>query len=230
MPTVETPAEAYQDLARIRQRIDYEPDDFFAGGNAALRFDELLVEFEEEARGIFETLWGDQTPLEETDREDTLSSVASDPALTLVYPINDVTQVEYKISEGSDWQTMDADRYKHTSHHLILSERPTANVRRHRGHSNPLTKHSDRAGWGDWAEKLRVTYDRGYGESPPSDILSIQVQLINNMLRARKREQTVAAASPEEFAGQTETNEIVTDEIRSRVADVTTPGMATMSI
>jgi len=50
------------------------------------------------------------------------------------------------------------------------------------------------------------------------------------MLRARKREQTVAAASPEEFAGQTETNEIVTDEIRSRVAGGPKPGRATMSI
>jgi hypothetical protein len=229
MPTVETPTEAYQDLDRIRQRLDYEPDDFFSGGNAELEFDELLVEFEEESRGIFETLWGDQTPLTETARVDT-KQATDDAAIPLVYPINDVTKVEVKRTLASEWDTLDEDWYTHTDHRLILSNRPNTNTLRRRQRGNSLTDTAERTTWGGLAEKLRVTYDRGFGSEPPADILSIQVQLINNMCRARKREQTVAAASPEEFAGQTETNEIVTDEIRSRVSDVTKPGRATMSI
>ena len=230
MVSVSTDSDAFQSLSRIRQRVNYAPDDFFDGGNAALEFDELLVELEEESRGIFITLWGDQTPLTETGRTDTIQPT-DNAAIPLVYPINDVAQVEYKRTLASDWQTLDSDWYTHTDHRLILSDRPNTNsLRTRQNRGNPLTDTAERATWGAFAAKLRVTYDRGFGDEPPQDIQSIQIQLINNMLRQLKREQTVAAASPEEFAGQTETNEVVTDEIRDRISDVTTPGRATMVI
>lgn len=228
MVTVSTDADAYQDLARIRQRIDYEPHQFF-DDNAALRFDELLVELESESRGIFETLWGDETPLTETDRTDELRAT-DNAAIPLVYPIQSVVKVERKLNLGGDWDTLDSDWYDVTQHRLVLARRPTINSLRYRERGNDLAENARRLEWSDIAAKLRVTYDRGFGDTPPADILSIQIDLINNLLRQRKREQTVAAASPEEFAGQTETNEVVTDEIRARVADVTHPGMTFMSI
>lgn len=228
MPSVSTGPDAYQDLERIRQRVDYDGDGLFQD-NAQLRFDELLVEFEEESRGIFETLWGDQTPLEETGRVDELRCT-DDAAIPLVYPINDVTQVERKTAMSSDWKTLDSDWYDFTKHRLVLARRPNVNMMRQRQRGNVLASDAKRAEWRDLATKIRVTYDRGFGTEPPADILSIQIQIINQMLRNLKREQTVAAASPEEFAGQTETNEILTDEIRDRIGDVTKPGMATLSI
>lgn len=228
MPTVSVSSDAYQSLERIRQRVDYQGDDLFSD-NAQLRFDELLVELEEESRGIFETLWGDETPLEETGRVDEIRAT-DDAAMPLVYPINDVTKVERKVAIGSDWDELDTDFYDHTEHRLVLAQRPNLNTLRYRQRANPLTRHADRATWGDIAAKLRVTYNRGYGSEPPQDIKSIQIAIINQMLRQLKREQTVAAASPEEFAGQTETNEVLTDELRQRIADVTTPGRATQSI
>jgi len=227
MPTVETPSEAYQDLPRLRQRVDYQPDDIF-DDNAALRFDELLVELEEESRGIFETLWGDETIRTETGRTDTIQPT-DDAAIPLVYPIRDVTEVEYKVATGSDFQTLDPEWYQHTEHRLILADRPSVNTLRHHQRGNPIADTARRATWDALAAKLRVTYDRGF-DSVPADVRSIQVAIVNNMLRQLKREQTVAAASPEEFAGQTETNEVVTDEIRARVADVTKPGLATFSV
>lgn len=228
MPTVSVDSGAYQDLDRIRQRVDYDGADFYSD-NEQLRFDELLVELERESRGIFETLWGDQTPLEETDRVDE-KRTTDDAAIPLAYPINDVSKVERKTTLASDWKELNSDWYDFTNHRLVLSRRPNTNTLRHRQRGNALAGDAQRATWKDIATKIRVTYDRGFGAEPPEDIKSVQVQLINRMLRMRKREQTVAAASPEEFAGQTETNEVLTDEIRDRISDVTSPGLGTFSI
>lgn len=228
MPTVATSADAYQDLDRIRQRVDHEPADFF-DDNAALRFDELLVELEEEARGIFETLWGDETVLTETDRVDTLSP-GDDVALALVYPINDVTTVEYKSTLSADWETLSENRYTSTEHRLILENRTNTNTLRYRQRANPLTSTAQRATWSHLAAKLRVTYDRGFGSEPPQDVQGIIIALVENMLSARKRQQTQAAGTPDEQAQAVNQSDIVTDAIRARIADVTSPGLATISV
>ncbi len=229
MPSVSTPSDAYQNLEDIRERVDYHGTDFF-DNNSQLQFDQLLVRLEEESRGIFKTLWGDQTPLEETDRQD-VKRATDDAALPMPYPVRSVSKVEVKHNLADDWETLEENRYDHTAHRLILAERQSARaLRRSRRTGNPLTRNATRATWADLAAKVRVTYDRGFAGGAPSDVKSIQVQLVNQMLRKLKREQTVAAASPEEFAGQTETNEVLTDEIRERIADVTRPGRATQSI
>jgi hypothetical protein len=223
--TPTTDADAFQDLATIRDRVDYRGGDFF-DDNAQLRFDELLVRLEAEARRIFVTLWGDETPLTEQGRTDT-KRTTFDSAMLLAYPVNDVTKVEVKGSVGADWRTLDAKRYDFTPHRLVIATR-NRNAPVSRG--NDIAEHAERPTWRDLAEKVRVTYDRGFGAEPPGEIKSVQIQIINQLLRHLKREQTVAAASPEEFAGQTETAEVVTQEIRDRVDDVTKPGGATMSV
>ena len=231
MPTVSTNPDAYQDLDRIRQRIDYEPTDFYDDrDNAALRFDRLLVELETESRGIFETLWGDQTPLTETDREDVIRP-PDDAALPLVYPIQSIASVEYKRTLGSEWDALEEDWYTHTEHRLILAERPNANtVRRRYNRGNPLTNKAERTTWGDLAAELRVTYDRGFGDTPPADILSIQIALVENMLGSRKLDETISAGSPEQMREAITADDVVTDAIRSRVDDVTKPGLATITV
>lgn len=228
MPTVSTAADSYQSLADIRDRITFRGHEFF-DNNAELRFDELLVRLETESRGIFETLWGDETVLEETGRTDVIRTT-DDAAMPLVYPITDVTEVEYKISQGSDWETLDTDHYDHTAHRLVLARRPNINTLRHRQRGNVIATDAQRAAWRDLAAKIRVTYDRGFANGAPADVKSIQIQLIENFLRKRKQDSTVSAGSPEDMAAAMETNMVVTDEIRSRVADVTSPGRATFSV
>jgi len=229
MPTVSTDADAYQDLERIRSRIDHEATDFCDGPNAELRFDELLVELEREARDIFVTLWGDQTPLTETGRVDEVRAQTV-AAQQLVYPINDIQQVEYKRTNGSDYEVLDTDWYDFSEHSLILARRPNTNALRVAQRRNPATAAAERATWADLASTLRVTYDRGFGDTPPADIQSLQIQLITNFLRKRKAEQTLSAASPDEMAQAMTTDMVVTEEIRSRVADVTSPGLGTLVI
>lgn len=225
-PTVDS--DAYQTLSEIHDRIQYDGDDFF-DDNAALRFDELLVTLEQESRGIFETLWGDQTPLEETGRVDEIRAT-DDAALALVYPITDVTKVERKVALSADWDELDTDWYDHSDHRLILARRPNTNSMRLRQRGNPLARNADRATWSDIATKLRVTYDRGFGTDPPADIKSVQIQLIENFLSDRKRRETESAASPDELAQAMDADRVVTEEVRERISDVTSPGRATMSI
>ena len=228
MPSVSVDADAYQSLDSIRQRLDHEPADFFQD-NAQLRFDELLVQLERESRGIFETLWGDQTPLTETDRVDERRAT-DDAAMAFPYPINDVSKVERKVSLASDWEELDTDYYDFTEHRLVLARRPNTNTMRYRQRANRIAADANRATWRDIAAKIRVTYDRGFGSSPPSDIINIQIQMIANALRKRKQDQTTAAAAPDELAEAMGTSEMLTEDLRQRIADVTSPGRATMSV
>lgn len=224
MPTVTTDTEAYQDLGEIRDRVDYRGTDLF-DDNEQLRFDQLLVRLERESRKIFETLWGDQTPLEETGRTD-VKRTTSDSAMPLVYPIQQVTKVERKRSLADDWTEVDPDWYDATAHRLVIARTGrTSRIKR----GNTAARLARRATWRDFAVKIRVTYDRGFTDLP-ADIASVQIQLINQMLRKLKREQTVGAASPDELAEMTDRDEVVTEEIRQRISDVTSPGLATFSI
>lgn len=217
---------AYQTLSDIRERVDYDGDELY-NDNAQLRFDELLVRLERESRKIFETLWGDETPLTQTGRTD-IKRATDDAALLLVYPVNDVTKVERKTSLDADWDELDSDWYDFTDHRLILTRgNPSGRVR----HDNSLARPARRGTWRDIAVKLRITYDRGFGSEPPADIQSIQVALINNMIRKLRREQNVAAARPEDFAGTPgDMDDVLTDSLRQRINDVTKPGGATMSV
>ena len=218
---------AYQSLSDLRDRVDYTGDELFQD-NHQLRFDHLLVRLERESRKIFETLWGDVTPLTETGRTDR-KLATDDAAIALVYPIQDVTEVEIKRTQNSEWDTLDTDRYLFTEHRLILAERARSRSRWRRG--NVLADNARRATWADIASEIRVTYDRGFGEEPPADIQSIQVALVNRMIRQLRQEQTLASATPEDFAGMSpEFDNVVTDAIRDRVDDVTSPGMATLSM
>jgi hypothetical protein len=229
MPTVTTASGSYQDLDRIRQRIDYEAGDFF-NDNAQLRFDELLVELERESRGIFETLWGDETPLTETDREDVIQPT-DNAAIPLVYPIQSVATVEYKRTLSSTFEELDTEWYTHTEHRLILTDRPNSNALRYRyARGNPIADAAERTSWNDLAAKLRVTYDRGFGAEPPADILSIQVALIENMLGSRKLSETISAGSPEQIRESITADDVVTEAIRERVGDVTKPSLATITV
>lgn len=228
MATVTENADAYQSIERLRERVEYEAGDFFSD-NAQLRFDELLVELEAESRGIFETLWGDTTPLNEDGKQE-VRQATDDAALSLTYPVRDVSTVEVRFVPDGDWQTLDARRYTHTEHHLILESGTVPRTRYQRYERQSDARFAAKPTWVDFCEQLRVTYDRGFGTEPPADILSVQVQLVNGLLRQLRLEQTVEAASPDEYRAMTDGMEIVSDEIRQRVDDVTSPGRATMAL
>jgi len=192
MATVSESPDAYQSLDRLRSRVEYEATDFFAD-NAQLRFDELLVELEEEARGIFETMYGDVTPKAEDGRVDTRQTT-DDTALSLPYPIRDVTEVEVQYANGGDFETLEPRWYNHTEHNLILETDAVPRTRYDLRNDYGLPRFANSPTWVDLGERLRITYDRGF-ETLPSDIVSVQVQIVNQLLRQLRLEQNVEAAS-----------------------------------
>jgi hypothetical protein len=242
----------YQPLERIRERIEATPEDIFGDHpNAEARFDRLLfgtaqtdpdapdaeswIGLEAEARGIIETLTGDQPLGLESDRTDTFRP-SWDAALTLAYPVNSIDTVEFKHSLKADWQTLDTDRYtvdrSDRAHHLVLQHFRRTGIGGGRGGTrrNTLADNANRATWRDLAAKLRVTYSRGF-DPIPADIKSVQIALINRHLRLMRAEQSFAAASPEEWQGVSpEFDRVVTEDIRDRLSDFTTMGGATMTM
>jgi len=241
----------YQPLERLRERIEHTPEDIFGDEpNAEARFDRLLygtaatdpdapesgawIGLEAEARGIIQTLNGDQPLGKEPARVDTFRP-DYDAATTLVYPVQSVESVEYKHSLGDDYSTLDPDRYaldRRGNAHLLVLEHFRRGGRGARGGTrrNTLADNANRATWRDLAAELKVTYERGF-DPIPADIKSVQVSIVNRMLRLMRAEQSFAAASPEEFQGVSpEFDRVVTEDIRQRVADFTSPGGATMTM
>jgi len=241
----------YQSLDRLRTRLEYEPSDLFDGPNAAAEFDRLLYGtnldaadgvdggatdvtpdwegLEGEARKIIETRLGDEPLTQETDRVDEIrpGDVAAE---TLVYPIQDISKVEYKYTLRRDFQTLAPERYTHTEHTLILENR-TRQVGSPRGGTrrNTLADEATRATWGDIAAELRVTYDRGF-DPVPADILSVQVALVNRMLRNLKTEQNIAAMEPDQIEAVTSAEAVMTEDIEMRIREHTPLGGSVRSV
>jgi hypothetical protein len=234
-------SQPYQSLDRLKARIEYEAADIFdESDNAEKRFDRLLagsdavgetdgfVGIEAEARGIIETRLGDATLAAEDGRVETMRTT-DDAAMPLVFPIRDVQKVEYKPSIRSDYEVLEPERYDATDHLLVLSYgRRRSSRSRHGFRGNRLTTLTTRATWMDIAEKIRVTYDRGFVEIPP-DVLSVQVAIVNRILRNLKTEQNIAAMEPEQISAVTDAEAILTDDIRNRIDQITPLGGATQA-
>jgi len=231
----------YQTLDRLRARVEYEPSDIFDDAdNAEKRFDRLLAGsdsvgetdgfrgLEAEARGIIETRLGDNTLAAEDGRVDVMRTT-DDSAMPLVFPIRDVQSVEYKLNLGDDFETLDADRWDFTDHNIVLSYGRRMAESRHGFRGNRLTGFTARLTWLDLAEKIRVTYDRGF-DPVPADVLSVQVAIVNRMLRNLKVEQNVAAMEPDQLEAMTASEAILTDDIRDRIDQVTPLGGATQAL
>jgi hypothetical protein len=64
-----------------------------------------------------------------------------------------------------------------------------------------------------------VTYDRGF-DPVPADILSVQVALVNRMLRNLKTEQNISAMEPDQIESVTAAEAVLTEDIRQRIDQV----------
>lgn len=218
--TPELPPDAYpESLAALRRRIHYNGDELFGEHNTQLRFDQLLVDYERQTRGIINTNHSDETFNFEEGRVD--DDRARDVAIhQLVYPVQSIDTVEWQIDKDRGFETLEPDWYEQRDHGVEL----TAGLRHlHHGphRDNPLDGDATRLTWRDVAERVRVTYDRGF-ETVPPEVVDVQTALINRKLRLLRQEQTTAAASPDELAGVgPQFDQLMTEDMRSRINDLT---------
>jgi len=248
MPTTGDP---YQSLDRLKMRLEYEATDLFdSRDNAAKRFDRLLMGTEEvgdgdtfdgleaEARSTIETYAGGQpnsntlpdsfTFAREVDRVDTMRAT-SDTSIPLLGPVESVSTVEVKADLGDDWRELDTDRWDSDGDRLILSYGSRLARGRHGRRRNVLADVATRATWRDIAEKIRVTYTRGY-DPIPATVRSVQVRLINRMLRNLKTEQTISAMEPDQIEAVTSAEAVMTEDIEMRIREFSPLGGSVRSV
>lgn len=233
--------DAYQSLDRLKARLEYDAEDLFdTRDNAAKRFDRLLggtdavgdgpawEGLKAEARDIIENYASDEPFSREEGRVDTMRAT-DDSSMPLVYPIQDVEQVEIKRSLRRDWHPFEADRWDFTDHRLVLAFERGRRGGTHGTRRNELADRARRRTWVDICAKVRVTYDRGF-DPVPYDVQSVQVAIVNRMLRNLKTEQNIAAMEPDQIEAVTTAEAIMTEDIRDRITSITPLGGATQSI
>jgi len=220
-PDPELPPDAYpEDLASLRRRIHYTGEELFGEHNTQLRFDQLLVDFERQTRGIINTSRSDETFNFEAGRVD--EARARDvPVFDLVAPVQSIDTVEWLRSEQRGFEELDPEWYERQTHgvELVAGTRDLRADSRFRG--NPLAGDASRLTWRDVAKRVRVTYDRGFDPVPP-EVVDVQVALINRKLRLLRQEQTTAAASPDELAGVgPQFDQLMTEDLQARIQKLT---------
>jgi len=226
---------SYASTSTIKDRIDYTKEDFY-DVQAEDKFNSLLTQLEKESRSLIDSYMGDATFSKETGKTAKIEA-PSDVTVPLIYPVNDVTKVEYRKHPGDSWNTLDSEDYTYSDHRLILQRLPKFR-RRILGvsrHSNPLKAHISKVKWSDFASKIKVTYDRGYvdsagNESLPQNVINVQINLINKILRNLKEEQNVQAIQPDEVTNYVETEGIMTEDITDIMDEMTALGSPVIAI
>lgn len=208
---------AYLVVDDITPQIHYEESDFDLDKS---EFDDLLETFEEQSRAFIESYMGDVTFSEENNKEQHMIAPDS-AAVPLEYPINNINKIEYKRKMSGDWDTLDSDRYTNTEHRIILRRYPELFLQRKGLHrNNKLEFDMSRMAWSDFAVELKVDYDRGF-EDIPKNVINIQIEMINRMLRKLKMEQGISTMNPENIESITQANVIMTDDLKDRLSEIT---------
>jgi len=236
-----TDGDPYQSLERLKMRLEYDATDLFdSDDNAAKRFDRLLMGtaevgdgdafdgLEAEARSLIESYHSDEPFTRQEDRVDEIRAL-DETAIPLAYPVESVASVEIKRSLRSDYHELADHRWDATDHRIVLAYGPRRGGGRRGTRRNVLADSAGRAEWAQIAEKIRVTYTRGY-DPIPADIRGIQVDLINRMLRNLRTEQTISAMEPDQIEAVTSAEAIVTEDIEARIRSHTPLGSTVRSV
>ncbi len=220
---------SYQTKAEIKERIKYDGSEVVAEDAATGTFDDLLDTLESESRAMIESYKGDVTFSEETDVVKEIEA-PDDVTIALDFPVNDVSKVEVKYRFTGGWNTLDSDYYYHSEHNLILGKTyPKRNINSRNRRKNPATRYLYRGTWADICYKVKVTYDRGYS-TIPSNVKSVQITLINNMLRQLRLEQSIAAIEPDAVGTYLDAGKIMTEDVTDRLDQMTSFGGTTVVI
>lgn len=185
------------------------------------KFDDILTELEKRTRSVINQQIGGRSLLYESDREDVYQAPSS-RNVSLVYPVQEVKKVERYYR--NEWDTVDEERYYFTDFNLVLRGRYER--KRYRPGAwrakNPLTRNTESYVWNDLADKVRVTYDRGFEEIPHS-VKDIQKTLIKRYLTHMRQDQNLSLQNPEDVQSLFENRSVFTEDLQKRMDKITHP-------
>jgi len=154
----------------------------------------------------------------ETDRVDVFDA-PDKPGIQLTFPVDTVSKVEISNRPG-DWRELDTELYSNDEQKLEVKQSLIDRSYPFHNNLNPLKYHSNRATWSGVAERVRVTYDRGYTvDNIGYDIKEVQQEIIRRMLVHYRQEQNLANITPDEIQGF-QNREILTEDIKERIGGI----------
>lgn len=209
------------ELKTLVEPTGFNEEDYFET-HSQPKYEDLLQRLEEQSRALINNQLMGEGYKEETDRVDTLRS-PDKPELQLAYPVNNVSKVEIASVPDGDWKTLDTGKYSFDLQGLRLRKQLLLNEDEYWNIINPLRRHGGRATWAHIADRVRVTYDRGFTTSNiPLTIKEVQREIIRRQLTHLRQDQNLSNLSPDsipEFNQRT----LITDDIENRLSKITQP-------
>ncbi len=210
----------YTELSTLKQRVEYQGDDYY-DVNPEDKFDDLLTQLEKESRQLINNYKGSAglsfTFEKETDRVDTIRAPNARTA-QLVYPVQSVSKVEIELYDKG-FQELDDTSYDATRHNLILERSAFPFVREFRPRERKLDRNITDPVWNDICTKIKVTYTRGY-DSIPENVKNVQIQMVNKMLRNLRMEQGVESVEPDNVSQFVDAGTVMSEDIRESLDDI----------
>lgn len=186
--------------------------------NPEPEFEGLLQTLEADSRAIINNQINGQGYERETGRVDTFDT-PDKPTIQLAFPVDDVTKVEYSNRPG-EFKDLDSSLYTFDDQKIEIKASLIDREYPYINDQNPLTYSSNRATWAGVAERVRVTYDRGYETANvPNDIKEVQKSIIRRMLIHLRQEQNLSNLAPDDVQAFN-TRQILTDDIKDRIGGI----------
>jgi len=215
----------YLNLSELKETVKPtlgEPDtageDYFQT-HPEPEFEELLTRLEKQSRAIINGQIKGEGYERETDRVDTQNAPGK-PELQLVRPIDTVSKVEVTNKADGTWTELDTELYSNDEQSVRLRSSLIPNQFEYWNVQNPLKRNSNRAKWSDIADRVRVTYDRGYTvDNIGYDIKEVQREIIRRILVHLRQEQNLANLSPDNVNAFNQ-REILTEDIQNRINQI----------
>lgn len=212
----------YQTPSEIKDRVEYEAEDFYSNKpQPEDKFEDLLERLEVESRSFIESNKGDISFSEETVTQE--FNAPESKVIQLEYPVTNVVSVDYRRYPEGDFNTLEEGNYKYTDHNLILIRFPKQFLTKYgatRGSQNPLTSKLRRYEWNDFATTIKVEYERGF-DPVPGNVKGIQITLINKKLRQLREEQNIASLNIGEIDNLGSFDDLMTEDVEKRLNDIT---------
>ena len=211
----------YLTLSELKATVEpaaREGEEFYQT-NPEPKYEDLLERLEKQARAIVDGQIKGEGYTREDGRVDT-ENAPDKPELQLVQPIDEVTKVEITAKADGEWKTLDTDLYSFDNQGIRLRSQLIPNQYRFYNVQNPLKRNSNRARWSDIADRVRVTYDRGYTVgNVPQDVKEVTREIVRRILVHLRQEQNLANLSPDDIQGFNQ-RQILTDDIQNRVNQI----------